>query len=431
MEKKHKTSYPLAITLNTISTVLPIGSFMFIGLSDTPLMQNTVGLAVIAGSLLQWLILRIPLKVMLEKAIEDNEYDEFGRNKSKRLLGLTRKEREQIDYQKTAQMESLISTTALKNIIRRGSKDPEEDLNNLIGLEDVKKKVLEMAARMKFEKEMNKADKSKKKKPLSTQQQYGMNGRHFCFYGSAGTGKTTIARIIAGFLYKYGYITENKCVEIDGNFLKAGEMTDTKTKLIIEQAYGGVLFIDEAYTIIDGNTNYGKAAIATLIKEMEDNRDKFTVILAGYKNDMKRLLDSNEGFKSRIKEYLEFPNYSISEMQEIFVSMAKSHNLTVSEEALERFGVRCANEMKLPSFGNGRTARNVLDEVIDKHAFNYGMGNLTRTEVVPAENNNEEAVEPVTEQPENKFKTITYSNEDCKFVICGCDVDTAANCKVL
>ena len=76
-----------------------------------------------------------------------------------------------------------------------------------------------------IEKEINKADKSKRKQSSSAQQ-YGMNGRHFCFYGSAGTGKTTIARIIAGFLYKYGYITENKCVEIDGNFLKAGEMTD-------------------------------------------------------------------------------------------------------------------------------------------------------------------------------------------------------------
>ena len=427
--KQRKTNYPLAIILNTASTVMPVLSFMYLGIADVPISKNTVGLVICAVSLIQWLVLKIPLKLMLEKAIEDNEYDEFGRNKSKHLLGLTRKEREQIDYQKTAQMEALISTTALKNIIRRGSADPEGDLSSLVGLADVKKKVLEMAARMKFEKEMNKTDKSQKKQQLSAVQQYGMNGRHFCFYGSAGTGKTTIARIIAGFLYKYGYIKENKCVEVDGNFLKAGEMTDTKTKLIIEQAYGGVLFIDEAYTIIDGNTNYGKAAIATLIKEMEDNRDKFTVILAGYKNDMKRLLDSNEGFKSRIKEYLEFPNYSVSEMQEIFVSMAKSHNLTVSNEALERFAVRCVNEMRLPSFGNGRTARNILDEVIDKHAFNYGTGHLSRTETIPVESNNE--IEPNIQEAEQKFKEITYSNEECKFVICGCDVDTNANCKVL
>lgn len=148
---------------------------------------------------------------------------------------------------------------------------------------------------MKFEQETRKKKYDKKKR------QYGTNGRHYVFYGSAGTGKTTVARIITGFLYKYGYIKENKCIEIDGNFLKARDMSDTKTKLLIQQAYGGVLFIDEAYAILDGSAEYGNAVIATLIKEMEDNRDKFTVILAGYKNDMKGLLDSNEALKAVLK----------------------------------------------------------------------------------------------------------------------------------
>lgn len=186
-----------------------------------------------------------------------------------------------------------------------------------------------MAARMQFEREAMTKEKQEKKQ---TRSEYGMNGRHFVFYGSAGTGKTTVARIITGFLYKYGYIKENKCIEIDGNFLKAGEMSDTKTKLLIQKAYGGVLFIDEAYAIMDGTAEYGKAVIATLIKEMEDNRDKFTVILAGYKNDIKRLLDTNEGFKSRIKEYLEFPDYSTTEMKDIFQAMAHGKGYIVSQE---------------------------------------------------------------------------------------------------
>ena len=246
-----------------------------------------------------------------------------------------------------------------------------------------------MVARMTFERDTNKdLDKS----------QYGMNGRHFCFYGSAGTGKTTVARIIAGFLYQNGYIKENKVIEINGGFLKEGEYSEEKTKLVIQQAYGGVLFIDEAYSLVEGNLNYGKAAVAELIKEMEDNRDKFTVILAGYKNDMKRLVDTNEGFKSRIKEYLEFPDYSIDEMSQIFENMAHSSNFVVSEMAMLNFTSRISAEKELASFGNGGTVRNVLDECIDRHALNYGQGIIT---------------------PEEKY------------ILCGCDVSVVPNRKVL
>jgi stage V sporulation protein K len=350
--------------------------------------------------ILQWVALKRPLKKMYQQAILDNEYDEFGRSIKKSYDNLTRAEREEMDAQKTAQMEQLLSSSTLKKIVKKGSENPEEDLNNLIGLDSVKTKVTEMVARMKFEQ----STQTGKKKTRSA---YGMNGRHFVFYGSAGTGKTTVARIITGFLYKYGYIKENKCVEVDGNFLKAGELSDTKTKLLIQQAYGGVLFIDEAYTITEGGA-YGEAVIATLIKEMEDNRDKFTAIFAGYKNDMKRLLLSNEGFSSRIKEYLEFADYSTEEMKQIFEAMAHSSGFVVSKEALDNFEVRCNRERDLPSFGNGRTARNILDEVIDKHALNYGNGALIRKE-----------------------GDRMFTNEENKFVICGCDVSTNINKSVL
>ncbi len=227
------------------------------------------------------------------------------------------------------------------------------------------------------------------------------------------THNTTVARIITGFLYKFGYIKENKCIEIDGNFLKAGEDSATKTRLIIQKAYGGVLFIDEAYTIVDGSGGYGKEVVATLIKEMEDNRDKLIVILAGYKHDMKRLLDTNEGFKSRIKEYLEFPDYNNEEMKEIFVAMAHSENFVVSGEALLNLEVRLEKERKLSSFGNGRTARNILDETIDRHALNYGMGKLAQTEIRDGK------------------EVVTKTNADNKFVLCGCDVSTSVNKNVL
>jgi stage V sporulation protein K len=409
-KKGHKTSYPLAILLNMLSTIALVGGIAFFGfvklLSLKDKTKDTgfftlpnIALIVAILGIIQFLALKIPLKKMLNKAVLDNEYDEFGRSKKTKYENLTRQQREQMDLQKAAQMEQLLSSSVIKKITKKGSSNPEKDLNSLIGLTDVKQKVTEMVARMKFER-----DTAKDKKGKQNKSEYGMNGRHFCFYGSAGTGKTTVARIIAGFLYENGYIKENKVIEINGGFLKEGEYSETKTKLVIQQAYGGVLFIDEAYSIIEGNANYGKAAVAELIKEMEDNRDKFTVILAGYKNDMKRLVDTNEGFKSRIKEYLEFPDYSVDEMCQIFGSMAHSSGFGVSADAMDNFVVRASKEKELPSFGNGRTVRNILDEAIDRHALNYGMG------------------------------TLTYDgkeNNDCKFVLCGMDISTVPNKKVL
>lgn len=432
-EKTRKTNYPLAILLNVVSTLLPFaagGFFAFIYLKKINVSNGAsafgtasettvrvvdaypylkiVAIIAIVISILQWLILRLYLKGMLNKAVMDNEYDENGVSKKKSFANLTRKEREAMDLQKASIMESLLPTTVLKKITKRGSSAPEKDLNDLIGLAPVKQKVTEMVARMKFEQETR--EESKGRKGDSTQQANSMSGRHFCFYGSAGTGKTTVARILTGFLYQYGYIKENKCIEIDGNFLKAGADSADKTRLIIQKAYGGVLFIDEAYTIIDGSGGYGKEVVATLIKEMEDNRDKLTVIIAGYKNDIRRLLDSNEGFKSRIKEYLEFSDYNTYEMKQIFEAMAHSEGYVVSGEAMENFEVRCEAERRLSSFGNGRTARSVLEESIDRHALNYGSGNLYRT-LVDEQGN----VQKVTDPAQNKF------------VLCGCDVSPRPN----
>jgi hypothetical protein len=147
---------------------------------------------------------------------------------------------------------------------------------------------------------------------------------------------------------------------------------------------------------------------------MEDNRDKLTVVIAGYKADTKRLLDSNEGFKSRIKEYLEFPDYNDSEMGEIFEAMAHSEGFVVSSEAMDNFEIRCKKERQLSSFGNGRTARNILSESIDKHALNYGQGLLVRTMT-----GKDGMPQKVTDQALNKF------------VLCGCDVSTVPNKAVL
>lgn len=353
--------YYLSLFLSLIVLVTPVGGFGII-----LYMKDTTGLIVGAMVVEIGLMLNKPVQSLRIKYRNNVEYDEFGRSKSKgKYENLSKKERDEIDLQKTLDMERVMSSAAIKKMTKEGSRDPQRDMDNLVGLVPVKQKMKEMVARMEFD------SKNKVK-------ENNMSGRHMVFYGSPGTGKTTVARIITGFLYKYGYIKKNKCIEVDGNTLKAGQDTATKTELIIREAYGGVLFIDEAYALMDSYDSSGKEAIATLIKQMEDNRDKFILILAGYTNDMRVLLNSNPGFESRIKEYLDFPDYNSQEMREIFIKMANANNFVVDEEALIAFDERITKERTLSSFGNGRTARNILNEAIDKHALNYMKGIISK-----------------------------------------------------
>ena len=147
---------------------------------------------------------------------------------------------------------------------------------------------------------------------------------HMCFLGNPGSGKTEVARCIAGILYENGILPTDKLVEVDRSGLVSQYFgaTAEKTKNVINKAMGGVLFIDEAYALGNNNdaggiTDYGKEAIDTLVKAMEDHRGEFCVILAGYKNEMLKMLSVNPGFKSRIQFTLDFPNYSRKELQTI------------------------------------------------------------------------------------------------------------------
>ena len=129
---------------------------------------------------------------------------------------------------------------------------------------------------------------------------------------------------------------------------------------------------------MDSSDKSGEQVIATLIKQMEDQRGKFILIIAGYTNEMKRLIAMNPGFESRIKEYLHFPDYNAVEMREIFCLMANKHGFVVEPDALDHYDAIIARERRLKSFGNGRTARNVLDKVIDKHTLNLATGVLSK-----------------------------------------------------
>ncbi len=191
---------------------------------------------------------------------------------------------------------------------------------------------------------------------------------HMCFYGNPGTGKTEVARIIADILHENGILPSGHVVEVDRGGLVGQYVGETpqKTMRKIQEAMGGVLFIDEAYALApkDAGFDYGHEAVATLIKAMEDYRGKFCVILAGYRNQMHDMISTNPGFQSRIQFELDFPNYSREELGQIMELMLRQRKYEVSEEALQKMLDVTDVERKDPNFANAREIRNILDQVI-------------------------------------------------------------------
>ncbi len=230
----------------------------------------------------------------------------------------------------------------------------EEELDQLIGLDSVKRMVRKIKAYAK----RNKGEA-------------GFN-LHMCFYGNPGTGKTEVARILSRILYDAGVLAEAKLVETDGHGLLGKFVGETapKTQAKIDSAMGGVLFIDEAYALLGtrtatgGATNYGEEAIAVLLKEMEDHRGQFCAILAGYKDEMRSMLSANPGFESRIQFTLDFPDYTREELGQIAVVFLKKKKYTIDQTALELLLDVAEYYRTQKNFANARTVRNILDQVI-------------------------------------------------------------------
>lgn len=197
--------------------------------------------------------------------------------------------------------------------------------------------------------------------------------KHMIFTGNPGTGKTTIARLLARYMKAIGALSKGQLVEVTRADLVAKYVGQTAplTMSVIKSAIGGVLFIDEAYSLYRGNEDsFGLECIDTIVKAMEDNRDDLIVILAGYKKEMEVFLESNSGLKSRFPNLIDFPDYTGEELQKIAVLQAKGKGYVISEEAylpLQEYFTK-VQEVRATEAGNGRLARNIVEEAILKQS---------------------------------------------------------------
>ena len=238
-----------------------------------------------------------------------------------------------------------------------------EDLNSLVGLKKVKNMLHELVDLIELK---NKAGNDLK---------ISNTNMHMVFLGNPGTGKTTVARIVAQILYNLNYIKQNKLIEVSRKDLVAEYVGQTapKTMDVIEKAMGGVLFIDEAYSLASGKgqgNSYNEEAIATLIQAMENSRDNLVVIFAGYTVEMQDFLNANSGIVSRIGYTVEFEDYTEDELVQIFKNMVKKAGFEITDEAIQKAKDIIKKYKNTKNFGNARFARSLYEKSVIKHASN-------------------------------------------------------------
>ncbi len=237
------------------------------------------------------------------------------------------------------------------------------ELDALIGLRRVKREIHRQVALLRVEK--LRVDAGLRSPTLT---------RHLVFTGNPGTGKTTVARLVGGIYQALELLSRGHLVEVDRSELVAGYLgqTATKTADVVASAAGGVLFIDEAYSLTGGGRGgdqYGQESVDTLVKEMEDRRDDLVVIVAGYPAPMSTFIAANPGLASRFRTTIDFEDYTDDELVAILEHLASGADYELEREAVERFREVLGRTPRGGGFGNGRFARNALEAAIGHHAW--------------------------------------------------------------
>lgn len=251
----------------------------------------------------------------------------------------------------------------LKEINAKSFEELSDELNSLIGLENVKKEIEDLVA-------FNKVQQSREKIGLKKTNRT----MHMAFLGNPGTGKTTVARIVGNMYRSLGILSKGHFIEATRTDLIAEYQGQTalKVKRLIQKAKGGVLFIDEAYSITENekSDSYGRECLTELTKALEDYRDDLVVIVAGYDDLMKKFFESNPGLKSRFNYFIEFEDYTVNQMFEIFLSYCKNEDYILQESAAEKLKkyLDKQSEDSENKNSNGRFVRNVFDKIIMNQA---------------------------------------------------------------
>lgn len=302
-------------------------------------------------------------------------------NDPKNTITISEKSYEAAAFRKAAEAEAAKEDTKEEPAGKSEKPDPLSQLNDLVGLESVKDEVTSMINLIKVRK--LRKERGMKDIPMSY---------HMVFTGNPGTGKTTVARLIAEIFREYGVLSKGILVETDRSGL-VGEyigQTALKVKKKVEEALGGILFIDEAYSLYvsDSSRDFGHEATDTLVKAMEDHRSDLVVIAAGYTEPMQKFINSNPGLRSRFNIYLDFPDYNSGEMTDIFLKMCSDNGYELGDEAKNALSERFADIYKhrTKSFGNAREVRNIFEKAVTKQASRIaGIESPTDKELVTFE----------------------------------------------
>ena len=263
----------------------------------------------------------------------------------------------------TDSIESLKEKEAAKEKTEKKQKDEElnevlNELDNLTGLDNIKREVIKLQKYLSFR------EKVKENLKLNDP------NLHMFFTGNPGTGKTTVARIIGKLYHSMGYLSSDSFAEITPRELIAGYVGQTaiKTAKFIKEHKGGVIFIDEAYVFSSDAQDFADEALVEILKELEKRETVF--IFAGYKDEMKKFMELNPGLSSRIGYYLEYEDYNVEQLLEIFIKKAENMGFKVEEELKEKIKkqVNIAKESK--NFGNGRYIDKLLEKIILEHSSN-------------------------------------------------------------